>query len=522
MPGNSQTNETLTRNFIRAFTQRGGPGPDIPRLYAGADEQYLSVGDVSRPDRGGVNAQNVNDPRRRTLFKRSGITVDAPDIPSNTVTFRQYFNGPAWYKFRLDCPVNIYESEGLCGDPADFLNGWITMQILSQGLSTDKTYAGRTPFDESDITTTDVGFSWQGDVYTIGGIAIGEQGSADVTTEVVDIVYGGYQNCANCGTPNDGTKWIYSLQQTAGGSSAVVGKVLYNTNYGLGSWTSLAITGLGVGSLVTAIDIVGQYLVVVSSTDNAYYISPINQLTGVPSSTWTKISTGFVALKQPNDLYVESPNRVYFVGNGGYVYVSTNIAAGVSILSAGAATTNNLLRIHGDSGVLIAVGASGTVLKSTNQGNNWALTTTQLSGTLNAAAARTRYSLWAGNSAGVASYSNDQGETWTTLATLPGAAPSAGIFDIVWASAEVGWVCATRTGPTAVLFATFDGGRTWCEGSSGTVCSRLPSSPTYGRPNRLAFPSSPDIMIATNNVAIAGLAGGLTDGVVYVGSAPVV
>lgn len=520
MAGNSQPNETITRNFIRAFTQRGGPGPSVITRYAGNQEQYLMVGDISRPDRGGITAQNVNDPRRRGLFRRTGITIDPPDIPSNTVTFRQFYGGPAWYKYRLDCPINIYESEGLCGDPADFVNGWITMQILSQGLSADKGYAGRTPFDESDISTTDVGFSWTGDVYTIGGISLGEQGATDVTTEVIDIVYGGFQNCANCGVPNDGTKWIYALQQTAGGSSSVNGKVLYNTNYGAGSWTANAITGLGVGSLVDAIDIVGNYLVVVSSTDNAYYISPINQLTGVPSSTWTKVSTGFVALKQPKDIFVESPSRIYFVGNGGYVYVSTNIAAGVSILNAGSTTTQNLARIHGDSGVLLVVGASGAVIKSLNKGATWISTTTQLAGTLQACAVRSQYSLWAGNSAGVMSYSDDQGETWTTLATLTGVAAT-GISDVIWASAEVGYVCATRTGPTAVIFTTFDGGYTWCEGSNGIISSRFPNTPTYGRPNRLAFPPSPDIMVATNNIAVAGLAGGLTDGIVLIGAAPV-
>lgn len=517
MAGNSQPNEVVTRNFIRAFTQRGGPDPTIPILYAGMQEQYLMVGDISRPDRGGITAINVNDPRRRGLFKRTGYTSDAPDIPNNTITFRQYFTGIPWYDFRLDCPVNIYEAVGLCNDPADPVNGWITMKILSQGISTDRSSAGRTPFDESDVSTTDIGFSWTGDVYDIGGIVLGEQGATDVTTEVVDIVYGGYQNCANCGTPNDGTKWIYALQQTAGGSSSVNGKVLYNTNYGQGSWTALAITNLGAGSIVDAIDIVGNYLVVVSSTDNAYYITTINQLTGVPNSTWTKVTTGFVAAKEPKDVFVESPGRVYFVGNGGYVYVSTNIAAGVSVLNAGATTTNNLSRIHGDSGVLLAVGASGTVIKSTNQGASWVPTTTQLSGTLQACAVRTAYSLWAGNSAGVTSYSTNQGETWTTLASLPGSA-AAGIFDIVWASAEVGYICATRTGPTAVLFGTFDGGYTWFEGP----CSRFPALPgSYGRPNRLAVPSSPDIVTASNNIAVAGLAGGLTDGIVLIGSAPV-
>ncbi len=516
MGGNAQPNEVITRNFIRAFVQRGGPGPTIPLLYAGESEQYLMVGDIARPDRGGITALNVNDPRRRGLFKRTGVTIDAPDIPANTITFRQYFAGPAWYKFKLDCPVNIYEAEGLCGDPADFGNGWITLNILSQGLSTNKTYAGRTPFDESDVTTTDVDFSWLGDVYTVGGIVLGEQAAEEVSTEVIDITYGGYQNCANCGIPNDGTKWIYALQQTAGASSAVVGKVLYNTNYGLGAWATSAITGLGVGALVTAIDIVGQYLVVLVAGELAYYIAPINQLTGVPGA-WTKITTGFVAAKNPNDLFVESPNRVYFVGNGGYVYLSTNIAAGVSVLNAGAATVNNLSRIHGQAGTLVAVGASGAVIKSTNKGNAWTTTTTQLSGTLGAVGVRTAYNLWAGNSAGVTSYSDDQGETWTTLPTLPGAA-AAGIHDILWASAECGFILATRAGPTAAVFASCNGGQSWYEADS----SRLPDLQTFGRPNRGAFPNSPDIMIQTNNLAVAGLGGGLTDGIVLVGKAPVV
>ena len=196
--------------------------------------------------------------------------------------------------------------------------------------------------------------------------------------------------------------------------------------------------------------------------------------------------------------------------------VADSVAVRSCEVDAGSTTTANLSRIHGDSGVLLAVGASGVVIKSLNKGATWVATTTQLSGTLQAAAVRSTYSLWAGNSAGVVSYSDDQGETWTTLSALPGSA-AAGAFDIVWPSAEVGYIAATRTGPTAVLFATFDGGRTWAEAPS----SRLPAAPTYGRPNRVAFPPSPDIMIATNNVAIAGLAGGLTDGIVLVGSAPV-
>lgn len=514
----TQSNETYTQNEIRGFIQRGGPGPQNIVRYYGLDEQYFMVNDISAPDRGGVNAINVNDPRIRGLFRRTGVTIDAPDIPSNSITFRQKINGVPWYKFKLDCPINVYETEGLCADPSDFKNGWNTLQILSLGLSSDKSYAGRTPLDGSDITTSDVTFSWQGGVYTIGGLVLGEQAASDVTTEVVDIVYGSYLNCANCGVPNDGTKWIYALQQTSGGSAAVVGKVYYSTDYGA-TWTSLPITGVGVGSLVTAIDIVGQYLVVVSSTDNAYYISPINQLTGVPSTSWTKITTGFVSAKTPNDIYVESPNAVWFCANGGYIYKSTDITAGVSVANAASATTNNLNRIDGEGKTIVAVGASGTVIRSVNGGLTWGVTTTQLAGTLQALNTYSNLWYWAGNSAGVVSYTLDGGETWTTL-TLPGAA-LAGVHDIVFPTNEIGYIAATRAGPTAVLFGTFDGGHTWAEGSNGVSNSRFPATPTFGRPNRLATPIVPDLMVMANNLAVAGLSGGLTDGIVLVAAAPV-
>jgi len=34
-------------------------------------------------------------------------------------------------------------------------------------------------------------------------------------------------------------------------------------------------------------------------------------------------------------------------------------------------------------------------------------------------------------------------------------------------------------------------------------------------------PNSPDLAVAANNLAVAGLGGGLVDGVVYLGAAPV-
>lgn len=508
----SQTNETYTQNYIRAFTQRGGPGPNNPVRYAGADEQYLMVGDISAPERGGINAINVQDPRVRGLYKRTGITIDAPDIPSNSITFKQRRGGLPWYKFRLNCPISIYESIGFCNDPSDPINGWESLSVLSAGLATDKSYTGRTVFDGADETLAEIGFSWMGGVYDLGAITMGERGAADVTTEVVDIVYGAPVRCPDCGPANDGSDWIYALQQTAGGSSAVVGKVLYSTDGGA-TWTASALTGLGVGVLVTAIDIVGSYLVVIAKSENAYYVSPINQLTGAPGS-WTKVTAGFVSTKTPNDIFVLSPTEVFFAADGGYLYKSTNILAGVQVSDAGSATTADLLRIHGTSEVLVAVGASRAV-KSVNRGDSWATTTTNPTGTVQAVAVLGPLAFYVGNSAGLVQYTLDGGATWTTL-TLPGAT-LAGIQDIVFPTLEAGWIATTRTGPTAALFATCFGGAIWGE----TNTSRIPSLPTFGRANRLAFPNVADPAVAANNLALAGLGGGLIDGIVLVGSAPV-
>lgn len=507
----STGNENLSQRFIRAFTQRGGPGPANAIYYAGAQEQYLMVGDISDPVRGSISAVQVQDPQRRGLYRRTGITVEAPDIPNASVTFKQKFNGVPWYTFKLDCPINIYESEGQCNDPTDFKNGWSTLRVLSQGLASDRTFTGRTPFDTDDESLAEIAFSWMGGTYVLGGIVLGEVASVDVTTEVVGVAYAAQQNCTDCGPANDGAQWIYALQQTAGGSASVVGKVLYSVDGGV-TWTASAITGLGVGALVTAIAVAGPYVIVVASGENAYYYAAINQLTGVPG-TWTKVTTGFVALKNPTDIYVESASRIYFCGLGGYIYVSTDVTAGVSVLSAGGATTTNLNRIHGQSGNLFAVGASGVALRSLNSGVNWSLTTTQLSGTVQAVRTISRYAAWAGNSAGAVSYTVNGGETWGTL-TLPSVI---GIHDIVFPTAEVGYILATRTGPTGVIFGTFDGGKTWSE--AGT--SRFPSAPTYGRPNRLAYPDVSALGLAANTVTVGGLAAGLADGVIYVGQAPV-
>jgi hypothetical protein len=122
-----QSNENITQGNIRAFIQRGGPGPNNEVRFYGDEEQYLMVGDISAPDRGGVNAINIQDPHRYDSWLQTGYTTDPPDITSASLTFRQKRGGPPWFRFKLNCPINVYEVVGWCNNPSDIINGWNTM-----------------------------------------------------------------------------------------------------------------------------------------------------------------------------------------------------------------------------------------------------------------------------------------------------------------------------------------------------------------------------------------------------------
>ena len=94
-------------------------------------------------------------------------------------------------------------------------------------------------------------------------------------------MYGTQIQCGDCGPPNDGTRWAYAITKSSGaGSPGLPAEVQYRVD-GTANWIDLAITGIGATADPTAIDIVGDKLVVVAS-ENAYYYATINAITGVP------------------------------------------------------------------------------------------------------------------------------------------------------------------------------------------------------------------------------------------------
>jgi len=259
---------------------------------------------------------------------------------------------------------------------------------------------------------------------------------------------------------------------------------------------------------------VGRYLVVLFSdaTTGGYFYSEINSITGVPSSTWTKVTTGFVSSKQPNDMWVNNAREVWFAGAGGYIYRSTSITTGVSVLDAGNAVATDLQRIHGSDELIVAVGDGGKVVVSLNRGETFATTTADPTANgLQAVSVVGNYLWWTADDNGGIFYSQDQGASWTT-ASFPSTVNE--VFDILFVTPEVGYISTATSDPTATLYATMDGGYSWT-----TTDPRILNFPVFDNGLRLAAPNVSNTNTVVNNLAIAGLAGDGSDGIILVGKA---
>jgi hypothetical protein len=81
---------------------------------------------------------------------------------------------------------------------------------------------------------------------------------------------------------DDGTQRVYVVTKSSGaGSPGTPAEVIYSVNGGA-TWSQTNITGLGGTVDPTAIESVGNYLVVLDTAGNGYWFAELNSLTGVP------------------------------------------------------------------------------------------------------------------------------------------------------------------------------------------------------------------------------------------------
>lgn len=487
----------------RAYIQYGGARPANSVRYAGQDAQYMAINGVSAPESGGIDPIWVPDPSRQTKWRLVGKSISTPDLAAADVVFREK-HGVISRALLRSCPFNLYEVTGACGQLQDFTGGWTDYVLIYSGaVVTDKDLGDRITFDSDDAIEDTLSVTLD-DIYPIGPLGFGENAGPEISREVVDVVFAPAKSCANC---DNGDQRIYAVTTSSGaGSPGLPPELIYSVDAGI-TWAQTSINGMGATETTYAIDVAGEYVVVIGT--DAYYYAQINQKTGVPG-TFTKVVTGLVALKSPRDIYVASPREIYIVGLGGYLYRTDDITAGVDVLNAGSVTTSNLLRVHGKDEVIVATGANGIVLKSVNRGATWAVTTANPENlaSIQAVSVLGSERMWVGTSTGRVYSTQDGGETWQQL-SHPNLSGS--VQDILFPTQEVGYISFADSTPTAYLLTTWNGGANWTKNQY-----RILNYPVFDRGNRLAAPSTDDAGWAANTLVVAGLAGDGTDGIIIV------
>ncbi len=511
--------EILTQGNKRLFIQFGGPTPANAVKYSGKDTQYLSLTGISKPISGGITAINVPDPNRFGRFKQIGRTRAAADMPSGSLEVMAKKGTLPFQLGDLNCPFNVYEVAGQCKTPSDWTAGWTDyVQIYSFAEATDVDMGDRTSFDGDDGEKETLSLSID-KIYAVAPIAFGPVGATEVIHKVMDATYGTAVQCGNCGPANDGTKRIYAVMSGAGGVSSpgLPASIVYSLDSG-STFSSQAIDGIGAAEIPSQIEVVGIYLVILvpssTSTKSAIFYAELNSDTGAPGS-FTKVQTGFVASKYANDMYVANAREIYFAADGGYIYKSSDITAGVDrTLNAGDTTTENLERIHGSESVIVAVGANAAIVKSTTRGETWASTAATPLGAATGQAVQVMSAndFHVGSSTGYLYYTLNGGATWNT-STISGSG-SGQITDIIFATDEVGFVARTLSN-VAYLYSTWNGGANWVTAGA----PRLLSWPTFKETQRLAIPVDSDATVAANNLLVAGTATAGVDGLLLVGKA---
>lgn len=500
------SDEIVTQKFKRNFAQWGGPYPGNKLGYAGQDAQYMSIDGVTVPEAGGIDPIWVPDPFVNGRYRLVARSITPPDLAQATLVLREKHKFIPRQLLPLKCPFNIYEVTGNCKNPSDFLRGWTDyVLIYSLGLVTEKDLGTRSAFDADDAIEDSLSIALA-NVYPVGSLAFCQEASSEVDREVVDIVYGSTEQCASCGVDDDGTRRIYAVTKSSGGGSpGLPSELVYSLDGGL-TWTQTNITGFGATEDAVAIDVAGQYLIIVG--DDAVYYAEINSDTGVPG-TFTKVTTGIVAAGTPRDLYVASSREIWMVGDGGYIYKSTDITAGFTAVLDGDVYTDDLKRIDGQDETIVAVGANGQILYTINRGATWtASSTTPTASTIQAINVKSDKLWWIGTATGLVYYTKTGGASWVQL-TFSGSGTGA-IYDIVSATEEVMYIAKDDATPTASIIASWDGGQDWT-----TSAPRIVGLPTFDSPKRLAVPNA-EAGTAANNLAVAGLGGNGTDGILLV------
>lgn len=466
------------RGHSRIWLMDGGAGPTTtPEIlaYGAAQSVDKKYGDISRIE--------VPSQYKRGEYDVIGEIQSGEENATMDIMIRYLLNPSRILKVaNKRCLADFQVHFGKCTNPLDYNNGWKSGKILAFDIGRLTSYTtddlGSLESGNEDKVNETVTLSSRY-FYEIGPLTFSERAKSEVQQEIIKILVCDSPSCTDCDSPSDGCQKVFSVSAPAGSSPGNLPEVQISSNGMSTIAAESTITTAAVGEDPSDAACVGDYLVVIFNTGLALHYADLTDL-AAGTATWTKVTTGFVAAKGPIAIDNFGPFDTFIAGAGGYIYHTSDPTGGVTVLDAGVATTQNLNDIHAySSDIVIAVGASNSVVYTTN-GNTFASVTGPAVGvTLNCVYARTEKEWWVGTANGKLYYTKNQGASWTE-STFSGSG-SGSVEEIVFASNHVGYVSHTTAGSSGRILRTISGGNSWYVLPDGST-----ALPTNARINSLA------------------------------------
>src|SRR5512137_1507442 len=269
---------------------------------------------------------------------------------------------------RKGCAFDVQLHTGLCQDPSSF-NEYDKVLILEGAYLTNYATEDLGALQSGDNAvineTSDISAK---DAYEVVPLSVSNKTPTLVVNEVLDAVLCDNVSCGDCETESGGCEKIYAITNGASGSPATIPDFIYSIDGGV-TWYVHDIEG--VTSPPGAVECLGDYVFITVNVPNEIAYALKSEMDGITDPTWTLVTTGFVTGGEPNDAW-STGSYAFIVGDGGYIYGTSDVTAGVTVLDAGALTVEDLFCVHGLSENFAVAGGENGQIVYTNDGEIWA------------------------------------------------------------------------------------------------------------------------------------------------------
>ena len=442
----------------------GRAGPSNSPTY----EARIAAGAATAPF-GTPTTVRAPDPNSYGSF----ITID--QIPGETgdptIDTTGYYPVGAVSKMleigRGGCQADLQIHMGACEDPQDFNEGWSKVLVLKGARPTQwgtDALGALEPGDRAAVIET---VPWQGeDIFELVHLTFAEGAATILDLEVVAIEVCDPKTCGECGLSTSGCDHVLATAIAGAASPGVLAQVIYSADSG-GTWADTVISTLAATEDPSDATCISPNYVVVSNDSDSLHFAPVADILA-GTETWTEVTTGFVAAGSPNAIVSANSRASFIAGDGGYVYKTENPANGVTVLTDGSVTSQNLQDIDAiDDENIVAVGAANAVIFATDGATFASVTGPAVGVVLNAIAMKNEDEWWVGTAGGELFYTLDRGTSWTAVAFEGSGAGE--VRAIVWKDETVGYFSHDTAVPAGRIFRTIDGGFSWYRDGSDSL-----------------------------------------------------